>query len=312
MKTLVKILILLSFSLTGFMRLYGQEEISEQISDESAREAKLDSLLNDLFVDDEDIYSFSGSFNPLKMHYFYYRSSLNTRTLYAGREIGENQINLGNQFYYLNGAGFYLGLSGIWYSQMDPGYRTTVLMAGYSNTVFKWDPLRFRVSYFRFLSHINDPDYIQLYNQGLSTGVTLSSDKLGIRLDGSLSFGDYDPAKYLSADVYGNITIYKKENRRKVRLRPTVSFSYGVDYQEMALDESVFDPYTGMEYTSYYEDVFGLMNVQLELPLFVSYKNFDFQLSYRYNIPRNFVDELEYPNISSLQLSIGYFFNPGK
>lgn len=310
MKSLIYILVVLAWLPTAIS--YGQADKVVNDVIESEREKKLDSLINDLFMDDPAMKSLLNSTKPWHMNYLYYRSSLSTKTISSGREIGDNQVNLGNQLFYLNGAGFYMGLSGVWYSQLDPGYRTTVLMGGYSNNLFKTEALRIRLSYQRYVSHISDPLYQPLYNQGISAGLTLKNNKVGLRVDGSLNFGDYEQGKNLSADIYGNILLYKNGARKKIRLRPEVSLSYGVDYQEFMLDENIVDPYTGIEYTSYYKDVFGLMNVQLDLPLYISYKNFDFQISYQYNMPQNFVNDIEYPNISSLQFSVGYFFRLGK
>ncbi len=310
MKSFVYITIVLAWFFTASS--YSQaDKIVNNVLD-SEREDKLDSLISDLFTNDPELRNLVEGGKPLQMHYVYYRSSLNTKTIFSGREIGEDQINLGNQLFYLNGAGFYFGLSGVWYSQLDPGYRTTVLMGGYNKSLVKSDALRVRFSYQRYISHITDPLYEPLYNQGISTGITLKNDKIGIRLDGSLNFGSYETGKNLSADIYGNIILYKNGYRKKIRLRPEASLSFGVDYQEFMLDESIIDPYTGIEYTSYYKDVFGLMNIQFDLPLYITYNNFDFQLTYQYNIPQNFVNDIEYPNISVIQLSVGYFFKLGK
>ena len=68
----------------------------------------------------------------------------------------------------------------------------------------------------------------------------------------------------------------------------------------------------GLNIFSYYENRFGLMNIQFNLPLYLSYKNFDFQISYQYNVPQNFVDDINYPNPSTFQFSVGYFFHLGK
>jgi len=308
MKTIVYILFILMLLPARF---YGQEENMVTTVLDTEREARIDSLLNDLLVNDPELKSLLSGGKQLNMHYLYVRSSLSTRTIFAGREIGENQINSGNQLFYLNGTGLYAGVSGVWYNQLDPGYRTTVFTGGFSNTLFKIKPLRVRISYQRYISHISDPDYVALYKQGLSSGFTLSNKSIGFRMDGSLNFGDFEMGKSLSADVYGNIVLYKNGIHKKIRLRPEVSVSYGLDYKEFMLDESLIDPFTGTEYTSYYKDMFGLMNIQFTLPLYVSYKNFDFQISYQYNMPQNFVDDNEHPNLSAFQFSIGYFFRIG-
>ncbi len=309
----MKVIVFIVMFLTWLpVQLLGQtDKIISTVLD-SEREARLDSLINDLFLNDLELKKLIEVSNPWRLHYLYLRNSYSTRTIFAGREIGQNQINVGTQLFYINGSGLYLGLSGIWYNQLYPGYRTTVLTGGYSNNLFNIEALRVRLSYQRYFSHISDPLYEPLYKQGISSGFTLSNDHVGLRVDGSLNFGSYETGKSLSAGVYGDVVLYKNGARKKIKLRPELSVLYGIDYQEFALDESIIDPYTGIEYTSYYKDKFGLMNIQLNLPLYISYKNFDFQVSYQYNIPQNFVDDVKYPNISSFQFSVGYFFNLGK
>ena len=309
MKTFIYFITILTCLST---QVFGQTNNIVSTVLDTEREARLDSLINDIFLNDPQLKSLLSSSKPINMHYLYYRSSYSTSTIFAGREIGEDQINVGNQLYYLNGSGLYLGLSGYWYNQLDPGYRTTVLTAGYTNNLFNIKALRVRLSYQRYISHISDPLYQPLYKQGISSGLTLSNDKIGLRLDGGLNFGDFETGKSLSAGVYGNIQLYKKDARKKIKLRPEVYVLYGIDYQEFMLDESLIDPYTGIEYTSYYQDKFGLMNIQFNLPLYINYKNFDFQINYQYNIPQNFVDDIKYPNLSAFQFSVGYFFNIGK
>nr|WP_319267386.1 hypothetical protein [uncultured Draconibacterium sp.] len=306
-----KLFIILILFVNSMAVSYAQtnEAVTTIMDDE--RTARLDSLINDLFIDDPELKSLLNT-NPWKMHYLYFRSSFSTKTVASGREIGDDQINIGNQLFYLNGAGFYAGVSGVWYNQLDPGYRTTILMGGYSNKLFNWDPLRVRLSYLRYISHIDDPLYEPLYKQALSSGFTLSNKHVGLRLDGSLHFGDYETGKSLSADLYGNLVLYENGYRKKIRFRPEISVTYGIDYQEFMLDESFIDPITGYEYTSYYIDKFGLMDVQLELPIDFRYKNFDFELSYKYHMPQNFVDDVEHPNLSVFQFSVGYFFRLGK
>lgn len=282
---------------------------SEQIISEAVdqkRIERIDSLLDDLFLSDADVEQLIGSQGVL--HYLYARSVYNTRTYFAGREIGQNQWNIGSQLFYLNSKGMFLGLSGVYYSQLDPGYRTTVFLAGYSNSISKNNFLRYRMSYEKYFFHNTDPDFVPIYKQGLNAGITAKYKVVGLRADGSLNFGDYDPGKSLSVDLFGDFVLYQKGKRNKIKFKPEISLNYGLDYAEIMLDQSLIDPETGVEYSSYYKDVFGLMNVQVQLPLSFTYKNFDMQLSYYYNMPKNFVNETVYPNSSFLQFSIGYFF----
>ena len=294
MKAFVNIILIL----TWFPAILFSQE-NQIISDvlDTEKEARIDSLINDIFMSDPELMSLISDVKLNQFHYIYFRSSAASKTTFAGREIGENQINLGNQLFYINGSGLYGGLAGAWYSQLDPAYRTTVLTGGYANSLFNIDALRIRFSYQRYLSHVSDPLYEPLYKQGINAGFSLYNGKLGLNVDGALNFGNYDTAKSLSAEIFGNIPLYKKGIRKKITLRPILSVLYGIDYQEFMLDETFIDPYTGSEYTSYYQDQFGLMNIQLNVPLNIIYNNFDF------NFPGNIIC----PGILLMTLNIRTF-----
>ena len=297
------IIFLVFFAVMLKANAQSEEIITEAI--DQKRIERIDSLLDDLFLTDAELQTLFDQKNNL--HYLYIRSVFNKKTYFAGREIGVDQWNLGNQLFYLNSLGIFFGLSGVYYSQLDPGYNSTLFMAGYSNKIDKQNKLRFRVSYEKYFFHNTDPDFIPYYTKGLNAGLTIQNKHLGIRGDGSLNFGAYDTGKSVSVDFFGNFKLYKKGLRKSIKFKPELSLFYGIDYTEIMLDYSFINPTTGIEYTSYYEEGFGLMNVQLQLPLSFNFKNVDVQVSYYYNMPQSFMDNTEYDNTSFLQFSIGYF-----
>jgi hypothetical protein len=83
---------------------------------------------------------------------------------------------------------------------------------------------------------------------------------------------------------------------------------FGTESAEFQLNEILIDPDTNTEYSVYYKDVWGLMNVQLQLPLSLSLKNFDIEAAWIYNIPQTMGNSQTYPENSFFRISIGYIF----
>ncbi len=270
------------------------------------RIARVDSLLDDLFFGDEEL---TGLFTEKKNYQFlYWRANYDSRTFFAGREIGSNQYNLSGQMYYLNSNGIFAGVSGAWYSQLDPGYRTTILTLGFGKGLKKAKFFRYRLAYDYYLFNNDDPDFDPLYTSSLTAGITLKSKSLGTRFNSTFLLGK-EVSTQLSWNTYAYLNLVKLGKYDKIRLEPQVLFYFGTESAEFLLNEVLIDPLTNIEYTSYYKDVFGLMNVQLQLPLNITLKNFDFEAAWIYNLPRTMGDGMSYPENSFFRVSIGYILS---
>ena len=299
MKRVVVLLILVVF--VGQVVKAQSTDITEKL-----REASIDSLLNDVILDDDYLNSlFKAKKN---FQFLYWRSNYDSKTFFAGREIGDQQYSLSGQLFYMHSKGIYAGVSGAWYSQLDPGYRTTVLTVGYGNGLKKLKFFRYRLSYDYFLFNNDDPDFEPIYTSGLNTGITLKSKNLGTRMNLYFLLGK-ETGKNFSWDAYGYINVVRLRHYNKIRLEPQVSLFWGSEAVEYQLSEILIDPLTNMEYDSYYKDEFGLMNIQFQLPLSVKIKNFDFQASYIYNLPQTMNEGFSYPETSFFRISLGYIFS---
>jgi hypothetical protein len=208
----------------------------------------------------------------------------------------------------MHSGGFFAGVSGSWYSQLEPGYRTTTLNAGFGRSLKKASFFRYRASFSYFIFHVDDPDFDPLYTTSLNAGVTLKSKTLGTRLDGTLLMGQ-EVGKQISWDVYGYLNLVKFSRFDYLRLEPEVSLFWGSEAAEFLLSEAYFDETTQTEISTYYKDVFGLLNIRLQLPLSLSWKSFDLEVSYNYNLPQTIGDGSEYPASSYFRISLGHIFN---
>jgi len=273
---------------------------------ENEKISRIDSLLNDVLFGDDDLYSL---FNQKQNFQFIYAgTNFNSKTYFAGREIGSDQYNISGQLYYMHSKGFFAGVSGSWYSQLDPGYRTTTLTAGFGRGLKKASFFRYRASFSYFMFNVDDPDFDPLYSSSLNAGITLKSKTVGTRLDGTLLMGQ-EVGQQLSWDVYAYLNLIKFGRFDYLRLEPEVSLFWGSEAAEFLLNEAYFDEITQTEISTYYKDVFGLLNIQLQLPLSLSWKSFDLEVSYNYNLPQTVSDSYGYPNSSYFRISLGYIFN---
>jgi len=274
----------------------------------AAQEDKIDAILDSMFFsNDEELMLMLAEMNRTH-HFLYLRTGYDSKTTYAGREIGSDQFNMSGQLFYINSLGFNLGVSGAWYSQMDPSYRSTVLTAGYSNGLKNNKWLRYRLSYNRYFYNIGDSDYEPVYTGSAGAGISLKAGPVGARLDYSLLMGS-EYGSQLSADLYGNFTLLKSGNKFKVRILPEVSFYFGSETVESDrysyLDRNMQSSGSA---EPVYVDRFGLMNTQVRLPIEFTIGDLDIEIGYIYNFNRSIDPAYTFDNISMVSLSVGYFF----
>lgn len=275
--------------------VYSQEREMENI------DVILDSLL---FGGEDDLFSLLLD-NNRNYHFLFARINYDSKTTWAGREVGEDQYNLSGQVYYFNSMGFHVGLAGSWYSQTDPGYNTTVLSAGYSNGPDNAKWLRYRAAYNRYFYAKDTSGYEPSFNSSLNAGVTLKLRNSGTRFDYSAFIGS-EWGHQLSWDLYTNVTLLKFTKGGRIETDPSVSFFFGTE----AVGEEQYlilrERFPGMPSTYSYDDRFGLLNTQLSLPISLSIGNFDIEIGYNYNFTRSLDDEYSYSDSGYLNLSVGY------
>ncbi len=270
------------------------------------QESRIDSVINDLFLEEEvDLLGLVKETNNYQ--FLYWRANYDSKTFYAGREIGFDQYNLSSQLFYLHSMGFYAGLAGAWYSDLDPGYRTTVLSFGYGKGLKnKLKFLRYRASFDLFFYNNNDPDFEPVYTSSLNLGASLKSKIVSSRFDATFLLGK-EIGTQLNWDIYSKITLLKFGKYNKLQFEPEISFFFGSETVEYDLSTYLQDQFD--EPTYYYEDVFGLLNTQLALPLSLSVGSFDFELTWKKNLPRTMDYAYDYDDSSFISFSVGYIFN---
>ena len=186
----------------------------------------LDSLLNDLVYNESDPLIIPDK--PASYNFLFAGTALNSKTMYAGREIGENMVNISGYVYYYTSSGLFVGASGRWFSQLSPGYNNTTLSVGYSKTLGSKKAFTFRSSYSRFI--YSDPVLADLYPDKNSVNLGLSYRKkwFGSRMTGSLLFGEgFSPN--LSMAVYSRLTLAKLGKKNTIYTSPELSLFLGTE-----------------------------------------------------------------------------------
>jgi len=259
---------------------------------------KIDSILDEILFKKPKIK------NPSPIaHLLYWGTSYDNKTFYAGREVGVGQYSISGQLFYFNSLGFYIGGGGAWYSQLDPRYNNTIISAGYSNSLPNHKSLRYRASYSRFFFSNND--YDPTYTGSINAGSTYQTDWIGTRLDYSLHTGNAYSSQ-ISWDVYSKITLLKFGTFNKIRFEPEISLFFGsetVEYERYSfLTQSDKNP----AIYKVTDEIFGLMNTQIRLPLDITYKGFDIELGYNINLPYSHNNSITYDNTGYFSVSLGY------
>jgi hypothetical protein len=263
-----------------------------------AQSDRLDSLLVDVLGNDRTI---NRLLDPPSV-YLYSGITADNKTFYAGRELGDNMHTVNGNIYLMHSAGFYAGVSGTWYSDLDPAYNATVVTAGIIKPLNKKRNLSFRTSYSRYFYYETDSATNNILNNNIGVGLTLRNKWIGGRLSFNALFGD-EFGMNLSPEVFSNITIARFGISGKLFLAPEASLFVGSETIEYESGGSSIDP-SGTSYTT--TDKYGILNTQIYLPLCIYVGDFDIEIGYSLNVPTTQDNTIKYPMSSFLSFSIGY------
>lgn len=279
----------------SFILCYG---LAQAHSYESKSDSLLDDFLNEMLTEKEtDINKLIDM--PTHFHFLYFSSMYSPKTMYAGREIGDNISNYSGMLYYFISNGLYMGVSGSYYQEFDPHYQSTIATIGLSKGK---NSFRYRTSYGRYFYHI--PDFKPSYSNVFSAGFSFIKKPFGLRGDYSLLFGEETDSK-ISTSAYWDFTLWKNSKHNSISLEPQVYCYFGTETIET---EIIIDEDLELYFTDE-EKAFGLMNTALSLPLSISMGNFIFEAEYIYNITRSLDPAFDYDNSHNFTFSLGYIIS---
>jgi hypothetical protein len=285
---------LLLFTAATSANLYAQEPKQDEI----------DLLLDELFFNDQQFMNdILDSFNA--QDFIYTNVSFNSNTFFTGRDSGIDQFNIVPQISYYSSSGFNVSVSGIYYESFSPNWDFTNVSLGYYNTMGKNKLFNYNVGYTRYF-YSNGWDTFT-NSVDLSLGIRNKKRTIGTKLATSYLFGK-DQSFQIVSRSYANLTLTKEKNYT-LKFRPQISFV--VAQQTTALEQlNTQGDVTTIEYI--YNDIFNLLNTQVNIPITLVTKSWDFELGYKINFPSRVETEPVLKPTGFFNISIGYLidFNP--
>jgi hypothetical protein len=263
---------------------------------------RIDSLLLDVFENDKALNHLFDQ--PSASSYIYSGINCDSKTFYAGRELGENMYSINGNLYVFHSGGLYLGVSGSWYSDLDPGYNFTVATAGIRKPLNQKKNLSFRASYSRYLLNSADSSTENISKNNLGAGLSIRNNWIGGYLSLNALFGK-EFSMNLSPAIYSNITLIRFGRYGEIRLVPELSLFIGSETIEY-YNGSIIDPLSS---PSPVTEKYGLLNTQAYLPVCIYAGNFSFEFGYSMNIPMTQDNNYKYPASSFFSFSVGYLLS---
>lgn len=282
---------LLLFTVATSANLYAQEP----------KEDDIDALLDELFFNDQQfINDILDSFNTYS--FIYTNVSYNSNTFFSGRDSGIDQFNIVPQISYYNASGFNVSVSGMYYETFSPNWDFTNISVGYYNTIGKKKLINYNIGYSHYFYSTGWDTFTNSVD--LSLGIRNKKRTLGTKIAASYLFGT-DQSFQIVSRSYANLTITEEKNFI-LKFRPQLSFL--IAQQTTALEQlNTQGRVTTVEYI--YNDIFDLLNTQLNIPLRLSTKSWDFEIGYNLNFPSRVETEPELKTTSFFNVSIGYLID---
>ena len=286
---------LLLFTVATSANLYAQEPEEDEI----------DLLLDDLFFNNQQLIDdILNSFNTY--NFIYTNVSFNSNTFFSGRDSGIDQFNLVPQISYYSSSGFNVSVSGIYYETFNPNWDFTNVSVGYFNTIDKEKLVTYNAGYTRYF-YANDWNTFT-NSLGASIGLRTKNRNLGTKLGVSYLFGKDDQSFQVSSRTYAYLTL-AKQKKFTLKFRPQISFL--IAQQTIALERLIVQgDETISEFT--YNDIIDLLNTQINLPLTLNTKSWDFELGYNINFPSAVESESNLETTGFFNISIGYLIDLDK
>ena len=273
------------------------------------KKTDIDQSIEDFLTEDESWDLFLASMT--NFHLLYVSLNYNSNTYFSGRDLGIDQFNIAPQITYMHSKGFYASLSGIYYSEFDPNWDVTTATAGFGKSFGKGKIWNYYGS-FSYFFYSNDID--NLYRSTLNGGLGISNKKrtIGTQLSGAYYFGDEGSYQILLRS-YANLKLIKTKDHY-LRFRPQFSVVTGTQIvdlsggsiQKALLTKIVIVPEDPIPVE---DNVFGLINIQINLPLQYSIKNIDLELGFNYNMPSELGEETDLENTHFINFGIAYMFD---
>lgn len=295
MKNIFTLFFLLSGIFTSFSQILPKTEIEIEI------EKERNEILDELLQEDSELDELIASLSSYQL--LYVSVNYNNDTYFSGRDIGVDQYNLRPQITYLNSSGIFASLYGIYYSELQPNWDVTTATLGYSKSFGKTKTYKYYGFYSKYF-YTNNSD--NLFSNVLNAGLSVRNKKnsIGTQLTASYLFGN-EQSFQIASTSYVNLQILKTR-KSTLTFKPQLYIVAAKQTIELAQSYT----HMGQVFTSYStNDVFNLINTQLNIPLHFNTNSFDFELGYNINFPNAIGDETNLKNTGFFNFSLGYLID---
>tara|TARA_B100001057_G_scaffold473710_1_gene538505 strand:- start:683 stop:1519 length:837 start_codon:yes stop_codon:yes gene_type:complete len=249
----------------------------------------LDGFLDELFNIDSPLVDLDRS------DYLYATLSFDDKVYFAGRDFGINQYSFTPNISYMRGQNFFLSLGSAYFSELNPSWDFISLSSGYS--VFLDNSKQFNLTgiYSRIFF---SADADELNPNRLAISLVYHKKNLRIRLSGGYLFGG---SSSLYSAISGNYDIKVISNDNwDLTFSPALSFLFS----QQSVSEQIS---SGFSIQQIDQDVFELINTQIEFPFELDFGQWDFELAYKINSPNPLDSETNIRNTSFFTFTVGYF-----
>ncbi|MDV7187590.1 hypothetical protein R3X25_09885 [Lutibacter sp. TH_r2] len=263
---------------------------------------EIDKVVNALFSEDEQ--SIDELMLALSKYQMLYVSlNYNSNSYFAGRDIGMDQYNLIPQIIYLHSSGIFGSISANYYEKFNPKLDVTTLAVGYGKNFGKHQNFRYGGYYSKYFYANSNDDFL---DNSLSVSISAKNKikTIGTSLYLSYLFGSKD-AIQITSSSFATVKLLEKR-KLSINLKPQISITAGKQTIELSRVSSI----EGFPLTTYYSDnVFDLINTQLNIPVQFSLNSFDVEIGYYINFPNAIEGETDLKNTSFLNVSIAYLIS---
>lgn len=267
----------------------------------------VDAYIDEFLLEEESLDQMLASFTDYS--FLYLSVNYNSDTYFSGRDIDIDQYNIVPQLTYMHSKGFYAGISGIYYEEFSPHWDVTTLTAGYGNSLGKKKLWRYFGSYSHYF-YAND--YENLYNSTINAGLSIRNKNrnIGTQLSGAYYFGDEVTYQIVSR-TFAVVNVLKSK-KHHIKLRPQLSIVAGtqiVDLSGGSIQKAFYVKQEESDDLILQNNVFGLINTQVNLPLQYHSGRFDLEFGYNLNFPSELEGESGLENTGFFNAGIGYLID---
>lgn len=227
------------------------------------------------------------------------RMGYNSNANSTGRTLGMDQFGLSPGISYYHKSGLYADVSGYWSNEFDPSYYLSIASAGYIGVISpRWS---FLGEYSRYIYSDLGEGVTVSYTNGASLSNYIDVKPFTFRLDYTLLFGNKTGHRIMPG-VMLNLEKKNWKNIDRILFYPSFNLLMGSEqFEDVPIAKTVVGTLIRRQLglPLYQSGVdFGVMNYSFTVPLSITQKNWNFLLSYAYNIPRLLAHE-EDPDLSN-------------